>query len=103
MTTKIRSRMEALLGETEPRRAVEASDEDAMQASRDAMLKQIIPQLVLAMTALGLDPSDEEQLDMFMKTLKALATTKAQMVKTAIKNWAGAKAGKALRVIKKAV
>lgn len=88
----IRTRMTALLGETEA--AAEQADLDT---------KAVIAQLVLAMQAVGLDPNDDDQLDQFMKLLKTLATTKSQMVKTAIRNWSSAKAGRALRTAKKAV
>ena len=88
----VRNRMQALLDETE----VPAFE-------MDMSVKRIVPQLVLAMQALGLDTSDEEQLDEFLKTLKALATSKSQLVKSAIKHWSGAKSGRALRIAKKAV
>lgn len=89
----VRNRMEGLLAEfDEP-----ASEQAEMNT------KAVIAQLVLAMQAVGLDPSDEDQLDQFMKLLKTLATTKSQMVKTAIKQWTGAKASRALRIAKKAV
>lgn len=87
----IRERMTSLLDEAD---SVEQTD---------MSVKKVVPQLVLAMQALGLDTSDEDQLDEFLKTLKTLATTKSMMVKTAIKHWTGAKAGRALRIVKKAV
>lgn len=87
----IRNKMMALMSETDEGEKPEAN------------MKLVIAQLVLAMQAVGLDPSDEDQLDQFMKMLKTLATTKATMVKTAIKNWSGAKASKALRLAKKSV
>ena len=89
--TTIRERMTPLLDEAD---SVEQTD---------MSVKKVVPQLVLAMQALGLDTSDEEQLDEFLKTLKTLATTKSMMVKAAIKHWTGAKAGRALRIVKKAV
>lgn len=88
--SNIRSQMQALLDEN--------SEEQI-----DLNAKQVVAQLVLAMQAVGLDPKDDEQLDQFMKLLKTLATTKAQMVKSSIKNWSGAKASKAFRAAKKAV
>lgn len=97
MTTNIRARMEALLDE-----AAFTSDADVGEEA-EVTLKSIVPQLVLTMQAHALDPHDEDDLEYFMKMLKALATTKSQMVKTAIKQWSGAKAGKALRTLKKAV
>lgn len=90
----IRTRMEQILGEKET---------DAPSEDTDLSVKKVIPQLVLAMQALGLDTSDEEQLDQFLKMLKVLATSKSQMVKTAIKHWSGSKATRALRVAKKSV
>lgn len=110
----LRSRMEALLGEADPRDSEQASDYYSKlnvkdwvhnaEAEDEALnTKAVIAQLVLAMQASGLDPTDEKQLDKFMKLLKTLATTKAQMVKTAIKSWNGSKSARALRVAKKAV
>lgn len=112
--SKLRTRMEALLGETDSRDLEPASDyykklnikdwvKGAESETAALNTKAVIAQLVLAMQAVGLDPADEEQLDQFMKLLKTLATNKAQMVKAAIKNWSGAKASRALRVAKKAI
>jgi hypothetical protein len=95
--TTIRERMTPLLDESAFTSDADVGDE------AEVTLKSIVPQLVLTMQAHALDPHDEEDLDYFMKMLKALATTKSQMVKSAIKQWSGAKAGKALRVLKKAV
>jgi hypothetical protein len=97
MTTNIRARMEALLDES-----AFTSDADVGEEA-EVSLKSLIPQLVLTMQAHALDPHDEGDLDYFLKMLKTLSTTKAPMVKSAIKQWSGAKAGKALRVMKKAV
>lgn len=112
--SNIRTRMESLLAEVDPRDLEPASDyykklnikdwvKTAEAEDSELDTKAVIAQLVLAMQAVGLDPSDEDQLNQFMKLLKTLATSKAQMVKTAIKNWTGAKAGRALRIAKKAV
>jgi hypothetical protein len=99
----VRTRMKALLGEVSSMDFDPRSSVEPVKEADSVNLKQIVPQLVLAAQAVGMDLADDDQLEHFMKLLKTLATTKSQMVKTAVRQWTGAKAGRALRVAKKAV
>lgn len=65
--------------------------------------KVVAPQLVLAAQALGLDPHSETDLEKFMHVLKALATTKAQKLKSAMTHWSSTKATKAVRTAKASI
>jgi hypothetical protein len=91
----LREQMEAILADAEE--VVAGPDEAGLE------LKSLIPQLGLAMQSQGLDPSDEDQVETFIKTLKLLATTKASMLRAALKRWAPAKAAKAVKVARAAV
>lgn len=61
--------------------------------------KILIPQLVLAMDAAGMDPGDEGHQEIFIGMLKKLVTNKAALLK-AMKHHTAARAAKALKVAK---
>jgi hypothetical protein len=86
--------MTALLGENEA-----PTEESPSLVS----FKPLVQQLVVAMQAIGLNPDEDDNVDVFLKMLKTLSTSKAQMLRAALKNRSGAKASRALRVAKKAV
>lgn len=86
--------MKALLGEDT------VGEQEEMDAEVEVNMKALAPQLVLAMQAMGLDPGDEEHLDAFLKTLKVMATSKANILKVALRRWTGAKAKAAVKVAK---
>jgi hypothetical protein len=92
----IQRQMEELLGEG-TRVEQEGSEEV------DVNLKALAPQLVLAMQTMGLDPSEEEHIDAFLKSLKTLATSKSTLLKQALKRWSGARASKAVKLAKAAL
>jgi hypothetical protein len=81
---QITSKMLALLGEEEvPKERIAA----------------LLPQLVLAMDAIGLDPKDEMHQEVFIGILKQLSTNKSALLK-AMKTFSGAKATKAVKAAK---
>jgi hypothetical protein len=86
--------MKALLGEDT------VGEQEEMDAEVEVNMKALAPQLILAMQAMGLDPGDEDHLDAFMKTLKVMATSKANILKVALRRWTGAKAKAAVKVAK---
>lgn len=87
----VRQRMLSVLGEWgEP----EEMDSD------EVSMKALAPQLILAMQAMGLDMSNDDHIDQFLKTLKTLATSKSSLLKMALKRWSPSKATKALKVAK---
>lgn len=98
MGTTIRSQMEELLGETNERH-----EQEEMDGEVEVNMKALAPQLALAMQSLGLDPSEEEHIDAFLKSLKMMATSKSNLLKQALKRWSGAKASKAVKVAKAAI
>lgn len=94
----IREQMKELLGET-----VDQADQiesEEMEAEVEVDMKALAPQLLLAMQAMGLDVGNDEHLDAFMKTLKVMATSKANIMKTALRRWSGARAARAVKVAK---
>jgi hypothetical protein len=64
--------------------------------------KVLIPQLVLAMEAAGMDPGDEGHQEIFIGMLKKLVSSKAALLK-GMKMFNASKALKALKVAKAAV
>lgn len=64
--------------------------------------KVLVPQLVLAMDAVGMDPGDEGHQEIFFAMLKKLATNKSALLK-AMKNYNASRAAKALKVAKMGV
>ena len=64
--------------------------------------KILIPQLVLAMDAAGMDPGDEGHQEIFISMLKKLITSKAALLK-GMKMFNTSRAAKALKVAKAAV
>lgn len=86
--------MKALLGEDT------VGEQEEMDAEVEVNMKALAPQLILAMQAMGLDPGDEDHLEAFMKTLKVMATSKANILKVALRRWTGAKAKAAVKVAK---
>jgi len=64
--------------------------------------KIVVPQLVLAMDALGMDPGDEGQQEVFIGMLKKLVTNKSALLK-GMRTYNAAKAAKALKVARTAV
>lgn len=90
----VTSQMKALLGEDT------VGEQEEMDAEVEVDMKALAPQLILAMQALGLDPGEEEHIDSFMKTLKVMSTSKANLMKVALRRWTGAKAAKAVKLAK---
>ena len=64
--------------------------------------KVLVPQLVLAMETLGMDPGDEGHQEIFVGMLKKLVTNKAALLK-GMKGFTASKAAKALKATKTAV
>lgn len=64
--------------------------------------KVLIPQLVLAMDAAGMDPGDEGHQEIFIGMLKKLVSSKAALLK-AMKMFNASKATKALKAAKAAI
>lgn len=64
--------------------------------------KVLVPQLVLAMDAVGMDPGDEGHQQMFIAMLKKLITNKSALTK-AMKSYNASRAAKALKVAKMGV
>lgn len=93
--SNIQSRMAALLGESDA-----PTEENPLPL---ANFKPLVQQLVVAMQAIGLNPDEDDNVDVFLKMLKTVSTSKAQMLRTALKNRTGAKASRAVRIAKKAV
>ena len=91
---KIREQMKELLGEGN------WGEQEEMDAEVEVNMKALAPQLVLAMQAMGLDTASDEHLEAFMKTLKVMATSKANILKVAMRRWTGAKAMKAVKLAK---
>jgi hypothetical protein len=85
----IADKMQNLLSEAE-----EGSDLD---------MKKVIPQLALAMEAMGLDPADEAHQKQFIALLKQAAGSKKAALMKALKSFSGAKASKALKAAKASV
>jgi hypothetical protein len=69
----------------------------------DMDMKKVLPQLVLAMEAMGMDPADEEHQKQFIGVLKALVGPKKAALMKAMKSFSGAKASKALKAAKASV
>lgn len=90
----VTAQMKALLGEDT------VGEQEEMDAEVEVNMKALAPQLILAMQAMGMDPGNEEHLDAFLKTLKVMATSKANILKVALRRWTGAKAAKAVKVAK---
>lgn len=95
LTQRIRSMME----QTEAPVAEEA--EESMGASMD--VAAIVPQLVLAMDAAGMDPSDKDQQAEFVSMLKLLAGAKKSELMKAMKTYSSSKAKKAMKAAKAAI
>ena len=95
--SKVSAQMKALLGEDT------VGEQEEMDGEVEVNMKALAPQLILAMQAMGLDPGDEEHLDAFMKTLKVMATSKANILKVALRRWTGAKAKQAVKIAKATV
>lgn len=93
LTQRIRSMME----QTEAPMAEEA-EESASVDYFDAL----IPQLVLAMDAAGMDPSDKDQQMEFIQLLKKIHLRPGLLVK-AMKNYSSSKASKAMKAAKAAI
>ncbi len=93
----IREQMQVILGESPKRTEQEEGGEEHVPL---ANFKPLIQQLVLAMQAMGMNASDDEEVDAFLKMLKAVSTTKASMFRQALRQWSGAKAAKAVKVAK---
>lgn len=68
----------------------------------DMDMKKVLPQLVLAMDAMGMDPADEEHQKQFIGMLKKIVSNKAGLMK-AMKGFSASKATKALKAAKAAV
>ena len=66
-------------------------------------MKKVLPQLALAMEAMGMDPADEEHQQKFIAVLKMLAGPKKAALMKALKSFSGAKASKALKAAKASV
>lgn len=83
----VTEKMQAILGES--------SDESSVEIE----VKAILPQLLLVMRALGLDPTDEAAQEAFVGVLKKLVTNKTALLKAmrANKDVAAKKAFKAAK------
>lgn len=75
---------------------------EAEEGSMDVEMKAVLPQLVLAMQAMGMDPHDEEHQDKFIGMLKKLATNKAALMRS-MKMFTGMKAKKAIKTARETV
>jgi len=64
--------------------------------------KVLIPQLVLAMDAAGMDPGDEGHQEIFIGMLKKLITSKSALLK-GMKMFNASRATKALKIAKAAI
>lgn len=95
--TKIRESMEALLNgtSTEPRTEQEESEAPA--------LKPLMQQIVMVMQTMGVPLDDDDAVDEFLKTLKVVATSKAAVLRSAIRSWNNAKAAKSVKAAKAAL
>lgn len=69
------------------------------EESEDIEMKSALPQLVLAMQSMGLDPSDDAAQDQFISFLKKLTTNK-NALKRAMGKFSGNVAAKAMKVAK---
>lgn len=87
----VSERMQAIL---------EEAAEEGMGVEMD--MKSALPQLVLAMDAMGLDPKAEEDQDKFFAFLKKMATNKSALMK-AMRTYSAGKATKAIKVAKAAI
>lgn len=81
----VADRMKNILGEAEESVEIE--------------MKAALPQLVLAMDAMGLDPQDEAHQEQFVALLKKLITNKSKLM-AAMKMFSASKAKKAVKAAK---
>jgi len=93
--SELRKRMEALVAGPNTRQ--EAADE---AADSDLPLKPLIQQLLLGMQAIGVDAGDDDAVEEYLKTLKMVATTKKAMFMTALKQFSGSRATRAVKAAK---
>lgn len=80
---------------------VEAEESASVPESEN--IDVIVPQLVLAMDAAGMDPSDKDQQDKFLAMLKLLAGAKKSELMKAMKTYSSSKARKAVKAAKSAI
>jgi len=96
--SELRKRMEALV--TGPDARQEAADEASDGDLPLANLKPLIQQLLLGMQAIGLDSSNDDDVESYLKMLKMVATTKKAMFMTAMKQFSGSRATRAVKAAK---
>lgn len=96
ITQRLRSMME-----NNDAPVAEEAEESAMAMSMD--IDAIVPQIVLAMDAAGLDPSDAQQQAEFVAMLKLLAGAKKPALMKAMKTYSSSKARKAVKAAKASI
>jgi hypothetical protein len=72
------------------------------EESVEIEMKAALPQLILAMDAMGLDPQNDEHQEQFVAMLKKLVTNKSKLM-SAMKMFSASKAKKALKAAKASV
>lgn len=74
-----------------------------LEESEEMDLSAIIPQLVLGMEAMGLDPSEEDGQKKFVQILKLLSGSKKAALISGMKKFTSSKAKGALKAAKASV